>query len=198
MYFAKAPMGLRLWKEGHYPIEYRIRYALIEVYEMSKLPRKKSQFIDNLDLQIIQELQQDARQSYFSLGQKLNASEGTIRNRVNLEIKKEVITLKAVINPPKLGFSFSCVMGLEIAIDKLSEAEGRLAESPNVYFLSGCTGTFDLIAILIFRNTLEFDKFARETIARLPGIRRSQTFVNIRTVKSPWSHDVNITKLLET
>jgi Lrp/AsnC family transcriptional regulator, regulator for asnA, asnC and gidA len=160
--------------------------------------RKKPPILDDLDQKIIQELQQDARQSYLSLGQKIGASEGTIRNRVALELKKELIKLKAVLNPPKLGFNFSCVVGIEVSIDKLTEAEMTLAESPNVYFLSGCTGTFDLMAILIFRDTQEFDKFTRNTLAKLPGIKRTQTFVNMRVIKNPWISDVDITRLLES
>jgi Lrp/AsnC family transcriptional regulator for asnA, asnC and gidA len=158
--------------------------------------RKKQPILDDLDEKIIRELQRDARQSYLSLGQKVAASEGTIRYRVGLELEKGLIALKAVLNPTRLGFHFSCVMGLEVSIDKLTEAENMLAQSPNVYFLSGCTGTFDLIAILIFRNTTEFDKFTREVVARLPGIKHTQTFVNMRIIKSPWNRDVDIVDLL--
>jgi Lrp/AsnC family transcriptional regulator for asnA, asnC and gidA len=165
---------------------------------MSQYRRKKKPILDELDEKIIGKLQIDARQSYLSLGQKIGASEGTIRNRVALEIKKEIIKLKAVLNPVKLGFNFSCVMGLEIAIDKLTEAETILAESPNVYYLSGCTGAFDLIAILIFRDTTEFDKFTINKIAKLPGIRRTQTFVNMRVIKNPWVNDVDIAELLDS
>jgi Lrp/AsnC family transcriptional regulator, regulator for asnA, asnC and gidA len=164
---------------------------------MDKPVKKKPPILDNLDKEIIQELQLDARESYLSLGKKVNASEGTVRNRVAQALKKDIIRLKAVLNPPKLGFTFSCVMGLEIDIDKLGTAESALAECPNVYFLSGCTGTFDLIAMLIFRNTAEFDKFTRDKIARLPGIKRTQTFVNMRIVKNPWTQDVDISRLLD-
>lgn len=165
---------------------------------MKSYSKKKLPILDDLDIDIILELQVNARQSFLSLGKKLGASEGTIRNRVVSILKKELIKLKAVLNPIKLGLSFSCVMGLEIEIDKLTEAESTLAESPNVYFLSGCTGTFDIIAILLFRDTNEFDGFTRNMIAKLPGIRRTQTFVNMRIIKNPWLNDVDITKLLNS
>jgi DNA-binding Lrp family transcriptional regulator len=125
----------------------------------------------------------------------------TIPNKkspIRTELKKELINIKAVLNPPKLGFDFSCVLGLEIAIDNLAEAEELLAQSPNVYFLSGCTGTFDLIAIVMFRKPLDFDKFMKTRVAKLPGIGRTQTFVNMRIVKKPWIDDPNIIKLLES
>src|SRR5512137_490850 len=153
---------------------------------MKKYRKPKLSLLDEIDKSIIEELQLDARQSYLSLGKKIGASEGTIRNRVKLGLDKEIIKLKAVVNPTKIGFEFSCVVGLEIAIEKLREAAVALAKHPNVYFLVGCTGAFDLIAMLIFRNTNELDDFMKDTAARLPGIRRTQTFVNMTLIKAPW------------
>jgi Lrp/AsnC family transcriptional regulator for asnA, asnC and gidA len=163
---------------------------------MKKHRTIKLPVLDEIDKSIIQELQIDARQSYLSLGKKIGASEGTIRNRVKLALKRDVIKLRAEINPAKIGFDFSCVIGLEIAIDKLHEAESVLSEIPNVYFLAASTGAFDLIAILIFSSTAEFDSFMRGKIAKLPGIKSTQTFVNMSLVKTPWNDNVPIKKLL--
>lgn len=164
---------------------------------MRKYRKTKLPVLDEIDKGIINQLQSDARQSYLSLGEKIGASEGTIRNRVKNLLKAETIKFKAVVNPEKIGFNFSCVVGLEVAIEKLDEAGARLAENPHVYFLVRCTGTFDLLAILVFHDTSEFDKFMRANIARLPGIKRTQTFVNMSLIKSPWVDNVDIKKLLE-
>jgi Lrp/AsnC family transcriptional regulator, regulator for asnA, asnC and gidA len=165
---------------------------------MARYQKKKPSIIDDLDQKVIQELQVDGRQSFLSLGKKLDASEGTIRNRVSAQINKEVISIQAVLDPTKLGFNFSCIVGFEVAIDHLTEAESRLAASPNVFFLVTCTGSYDLIAFLIFRDAAELDKFMREKVARLPGIKRTQTFVNMNISRSPWSNQIDITKLLES
>jgi Lrp/AsnC family transcriptional regulator for asnA, asnC and gidA len=165
---------------------------------MTNPSKRKPPVLDDLDQKIIRELQSDGRQSYLKLGKKVGASEGTIRNRIRAGQKQGLINIKAVLDPPKLGFDFSCVLGLEIALDDLAEAEEFLAKSPNVYYLSDCAGTFDLIAIVIFRNTLDFDKFMKTKIARLPGIRRTQTFVNMRIIKKPWINDPDVITLLES
>jgi len=163
---------------------------------MRKNKTAKLLVLDDIDKSIIQELQIDSRQSYLSLGKKIGASEGTIRNRVKLALKSDVFKLRAEVNPAKIGFDFSCVIGMEIAIDKLHEAESALFEIPNVYFLATSTGAFDLIAILIFRSTYEFDSFMRGKIAKLPGIKRTQTFVNMSLIKTPWNDNVPIKKLM--
>lgn len=165
---------------------------------MKRYRKAKSLFLDEIDRGIIVELQADAGQSYLGIGKKIGASEGTIRNRVNSHLGNGLFKLKAVLNPVKLGLDFSCILGLEIAIEKLNEAEALLAESPHVYFLASCTGTYDLIAVLLFQNTNDFDIFMRESIAKLPGIKRSQTFVNMRLTKTPWTNDLEVNKLLKS
>lgn len=162
-----------------------------------RINKKKSLALDNLDRKIIKELQIDARQGYLDLGKKLHASEGTIRYRLRLLLKREIIKLTAALNPSILGFDFSCVMGLEIDIARLPDAALILGKDPHVNFLSRCTGSFDIISILIFHNTREFDQFMDETISRLPGLKRTQTFVNMRVFKSSWISDWNIDQLLE-
>jgi DNA-binding Lrp family transcriptional regulator len=159
--------------------------------------KKKSLSLDDLDRKIIKELGVDARQSYLDLGKKLHASEGTIRYRLRLILKRGIIKLKAVLDPSILGFDFSCVMGIEIDIAKLSEAASILEKNPHVNFLSRCTGSFDIFSILIFRNTRDFDQFMDETISKLPGLKRTQTFVNMRVFKASWMSDMNIDQLLE-
>lgn len=163
---------------------------------MKKYRKAKTHLLDEIDKSIIHELQADARQSYLSLGKKIGASEGTVRNRVKAELKSGVMKLKAVVNPEKIGLDFSCILGLEIAIEKLNEAEALLAKSPSVYFLASCTGTYDLLAILLFRNTHDFDNFMRENIAKLPGIKRSQTFVTMRMSKTPWNDGIELSNVL--
>ncbi len=162
-----------------------------------RVGKKKLLSLDDLDRKIIKELSIDARQSYLDLGKKLHASEGTIRYRLRLILKRGIIKLKAVLDPFILGFDFSCVMGIEIDIAKLPEAASILEKSPHVNFLSRCTGSFDIISILIFRNTRDFDKFMDETISKLPGLKRTQTFVNMRVFKASWIADINIDQLLE-
>ncbi|MDD1778690.1 MAG: Lrp/AsnC family transcriptional regulator, partial [Candidatus Helarchaeota archaeon] len=124
-------------------------------------------------------------------------SEGTIRNRVKSAINSGVIQIKAVLNPLKIGFEFICIMGLSISTDKLQNAAEELSKHPNVYFLSLCTGPFDLIAILIFRNSSEFNTFIMDQISKLPGIKSTQTFVNMNLVKTPWNNNIDIMKLLD-
>ncbi|MBN1368114.1 MAG: Lrp/AsnC family transcriptional regulator [Dehalococcoidales bacterium] len=163
---------------------------------MKKYLKTKVHTLDDIDKNIIMNLQNNARQNYNALGKIVGASEGTIRNRVKFAVNREVIQIKAVLNPTKIGFEFTCMLGIAVDIEKLLEVAEKLADYPNVYFLTLCTGTFDIIAMLLFRNSSEFNTFMMEQVSKLPGIRSTQTFVNMNLMKTPWTSNIEIMKLL--
>jgi len=151
--------------------------------------------LDELGRLIIGELQADARQSYREIGRKLKVSEGTVRNRVKGLLKSGTMKISAVPNPQKLGLDFICVMGIEVKVGAAEQVEARLIQSPNVYYLCGCTGTYDILGIFVFSAPADFDKFVKDIIANIPDIVRTSTFVAMHVSRSPWEHNLDVTAL---
>ena len=154
--------------------------------------------LDELGQKIVRELQEDARQSFREIGRKMSVSEGTVRNRVRGLVKSGMIRIGAVSNPERLGMNFMCVMCLEVRVGCAETVEERLVKSPNVYYLCGCTGTYDIIGIFIFHTPKEFDEFVKNVIADIPEITRTTTFVVMHVSRSPWEHDLDVTALSKT
>jgi Lrp/AsnC family transcriptional regulator for asnA, asnC and gidA len=151
--------------------------------------------LDELGQKIIRELQEDARQSFREIGRKLEVSEGTVRNRVKGLVKNNTMKISAIPNPEQLGCNFMCVMCIEAKVGTAELVEQRLIESPNVYFLCGCTGTYDIIGIFVFHTPKEFDEFVKNVIANIPEIIRTSTFVAMHISRSPWEHNLDVTEL---
>jgi Lrp/AsnC family transcriptional regulator, regulator for asnA, asnC and gidA len=151
--------------------------------------------LDELSLEIIGELQEDARQSFREIGRKLKVSEGTVRNRVRSLTGSRTMRVTAVANPEQLGLNFMCVMCIEVKVGTVERVEERLITSPNVYFLCGCTGTYDIIGIFTFHAPREFDDFVKNVIAGIPEITRTSTFVAMHVSRSPWEHDLDVEAL---
>jgi Lrp/AsnC family transcriptional regulator for asnA, asnC and gidA len=154
--------------------------------------------LDALGQKIIAELQEDARQSFREIGRKLKVSEGTVRNRVKALIKNDTIKISAMPNPQRLGLNFMCVMCIEVKVGTAEKVEQRLIQSPNVYYLCGCTGTYDVIGIFVFPSPAEFDKFVKDVIAGIPEIVRTTTFVAMHISRSPWEHNLDVTALVKS
>ena len=151
--------------------------------------------LDELSMKIIGELQEDARQSFREIGRKLKVSEGTVRNRVKGLVNNDTIKVSVIPNPERLGLNFMCVMCIEVKVGTAVEVEQLLIKSPNVYYLCGCTGTYDIIGIFIFHAPSEFDLFVKNVIANIPDIVRTTTFVVMHVSRSPWEHNLDVTAL---
>lgn len=153
--------------------------------------------LDELGQKIIGELQEDARQSFREIGRKLKVSEGTVRNRVKGLIKSNMMKISAVANPQQLGLNFMCIMCIEVKVGAAEKVEALLVKSPNVYYLCGCTGTYDIIGVFVFRTPAEFDIFVKNTIAVVPDIVRTTTFVVMHVSRSPWEHNLDVGALMK-
>ena len=151
--------------------------------------------LDELGQKIIKELQEDARQSFREIGRNLKVSEGTVRNRVKSLLKTNAMKISAIPNPEKLGLNFICIMGIEVKVGCAERVEALLIQSPNVYFLCGCTGSIDIMGIFMFVSPSEFDAFVKDVIANVPEIVRTTTFVVMHASRSPWEHNLDVISL---
>jgi DNA-binding Lrp family transcriptional regulator len=153
--------------------------------------------LDDLGQKIIGELQEDARQSFREIGRKLKVSEGTVRNRVKGLVKSNTMKISAIPNPQQLGLNFMCIMCIEVKVGSAEKVEQRLIQSPNVYYLCGCTGTYDIIGVFIFHTPADFDEFVKDVIANVPDIVRTTTFVVMHVSRSPWEHNLDVAALMK-
>ncbi|MCL0082524.1 Lrp/AsnC family transcriptional regulator [Dehalococcoidia bacterium] len=152
--------------------------------------------LDKLNQRLIQELQNDGRTSNRVLARKLGVSEGTIRKRISDLRSRNVIKIVAQPDPYRLGCRFICIMGLEVKLADLHAVGEELAQCPNVYYLAHVTGAVDLMAILLFRDSEGLADFIRDKISKIPSILKTQTFVNMDIVKSPWVEALDVMSLL--
>jgi len=154
--------------------------------------------MDTFDLKILQELQKDGRQSFRNIARKLGVAESTIRKRVRSLRNKGVIRISAVPNPYKLGYNFISIVGMQIKMSDLHTAGEILAKEPNIYYLSFVTGQYDLLAIVISRTPQELSNFIQEHISPIPGVIRTETFVNMEILKGPWTTPMDVIELLNS
>ena len=153
--------------------------------------------MDQTNIKLVEELQEDGRQSNRMLAKKLGISEGTVRKRIRDLRSSDLVRITAVPNLQELGFDFVCVMGLQIRLAQIEQISEQLARSPNVYYLSNVTGRYDLIAILLFHKARELDDFVAKTISAMPAVLGTETFVCMNIIKSPWQQALNVADLLK-
>jgi len=138
--------------------------------------------LDKIDLDILRELVEDGTRSKASLAKQLKISEATIRKRIDRLSKEGVMKIIALTNPLKMGLTVVSIM-FQINPGLVSEAARKLAQYPNIHYLSALTGQFDLFVWAVFLNQEEVYNFVSNEVPKLPGIVHSETQFHLNLVK---------------
>jgi len=135
--------------------------------------------IDNLDGQIINALQKDARLAFTDLAQKLKVSHGTIHQRVQRLMDLKIIKgTKIVIDYQKLGMDVTTLLGIHLktAKDQAKVVE-KLKAMPEVIEIYYTTGTYALIIKIINKNIKDFHMFLSEKLQGISEIQSTESFL---------------------
>ncbi len=140
--------------------------------------------LDELDDKLISLLQANGRSSNIELAKQVGVSEGTIRRRFRNLIKDEVIRVVAIPDPEKLGKGTTAVIALQVEPSEVDPVAQKLAEIPEVQYVSVTTGAFDVFLWVALGSPEELSNFLRVQVGGINGVRRTETFVNLSTRKN--------------
>ncbi|WP_028295343.1 Lrp/AsnC ligand binding domain-containing protein [Olivibacter sitiensis] len=144
---------------------------------------KKSQFLelDNLDIQILSILMEDASVPYTEIAKRLVVSGGTIHVRMKKMEELGVIRgSKLLIYPQSIGFDICAFLG--IYLEKGSQyktAVEQLKLVKEVVELHYCTGQYSMFAKIICRDTNHLRHVLNEEIQAIKGIARTETIISL-------------------
>lgn len=141
--------------------------------------------LDELDDKLISLLQANGRASNIELAKQVGVSEGTIRRRFRNLIKDEVIRVVAIPDPAKLGRGTTAVIALQVEPSEVDPVAQKLAEIPEVQYVSVTTGAFDIFLWVALGSPEELSSFLRLQVGGISGVRRTETFVNLSIRKNP-------------
>ena len=133
--------------------------------------------IDKTDSKILIALNQNGRYSYAKLAKQLGVKATTVSKRVDEMKKNDILAIRAVPNPVKLGYKAMAAIALDVEIPKLSQVTDKLIENPNISYLSTTFGKFDVILFAEYRDYETLYKLVREEIPSIAGIQTIETFI---------------------
>ena len=143
--------------------------------------------IDDLDLKIIVELQNDARQSFKDIAERLGVAEGTVYNRVN-KLKDLDVIKRFVpdIDHSKLGYDLTALIGIVVEGGHLPENEEEIAKDPSVLAVYDVTGEYDIMIVAKFKDRAGLNDFIKRIVA-MKYVQRTYTMVALNVVKEALS-----------
>src|SRR5690242_14344838 len=125
--------------------------------------------LDEISKRIIEQLQEDGRRPYASIGKAVGLSEAAVRQRVQRLLDAGVMQIVAVTNPLQLGFARQAMIGIhaEGDIDPIAET---LAEMPEVDYVIVTAGSFDLVAEVVCESDDHLLELLFKRIRSIPGV----------------------------
>ncbi len=139
--------------------------------------------IDDTDRSIIRCLEADARMSLRSIASEIGVSLGTVSNRLKkMESSGVIKGYKIQIDPEKVGWGLTVVVGLRIEKGRLLELQRTIAEDPRVLGVYDVTGEFDSMIVARARDRVDLDDLSK-TVLSMNGITRTVTHFVLNTVK---------------
>lgn len=146
-----------------------------------------SRTLDEADRRILRALQQDARLTTAQLAEKAGLSATPCWNRLKrLESSGYIEGYVALLNQEKLGFPDTVI--IEVTLDRhdeeILERFGRLlTDLPEVIEAYLTTGEYDYLVKVAVEGTSGYERFLREKLYRIPGIRHSRSSFALRCLK---------------
>tara|TARA_B100001248_G_scaffold253058_1_gene229893 strand:- start:440 stop:886 length:447 start_codon:yes stop_codon:yes gene_type:complete len=139
--------------------------------------------LDRTDRDIIRSLERDARKSLRSVAEEIGVSLGTVSNRLKrLEDTGVVKGYRVEIDPDKVGWGLTVVVGLRIEKGRLLELQRLIAEDSRVLGVYDVTGEFDSMILARAKDRSDLDDLSK-TVLSMDGIMRSVTHFVLNTVK---------------
>ena len=142
--------------------------------------------LDDLSKAIIEQLQQDGRRAYATIGKAIGLSEAAVRQRVQKLIENGVMQIVAVTDPLTLGFRRQAMIGVRCEGDTRKVAQ-ELAEMTEVDYVVLTAGSFDLIVEVVCVDDDHLLDVINQRIRSIPEVRSTESFVYLRLCKQTYS-----------
>lgn len=146
---------------------------------------KTTDKIDEIDLQIIEKLVSNGRQSFRKIAKELKISTDTVSRRFRNLKQNGTIKATIQINPVKLGYYAQAYFSLEfVSQQNISDIVETLAKLPDIEKIIKTSGSFDVCIFALIRNIEQFITIQDE-IAAISGIRKIHTVMQRITYPLP-------------
>ena len=134
--------------------------------------------LDEIDMQILNILQKNARMPLKQAAAEVNLSSPAVSSRIQrLEQEGYILGYQAQVNPIALGLYTKAFISLEVAPVQKKEFYPYIKKCKNVVECNCVTGDYSMLLEVLFENTMELYRF----IGELQHFGRTKTLIVFST-----------------
>jgi len=144
--------------------------------------------LDEISKRIIEQLQEDGRRPYATIGKAVGLSEAAVRQRVQRLSDGGVIQIVAVTDPLRVGMFRQAMVAINVE-GPLEPVADALAALPEVPYVVICGGRFDILAEVVCVDDASLLELVSGRIRALPGVRNAEAllYLQLRKDSYRWS-----------
>ena len=125
--------------------------------------------LDDVSKAIIEQLQQDGRRPYATIGKAVGLSEAAVRQRVSKLLETGVMQIVAVTDPLQVGFNREAMIGIEVDGDMEAVAD-VLSLMDEISYIILTAGSFDIILEVVCEDDEALLEVINRKIRAIPGV----------------------------
>ncbi|HEV2635474.1 MAG TPA: Lrp/AsnC family transcriptional regulator [Actinocrinis sp.] len=146
----------------------------------------QQQVLDPLSRAIIEQLQQDGRRAYATIGKAVGLSEAAVRQRVQKLTDAGVMQIVAVTDPLTVGFNREAMIGIrcEGDIEPIAAALSAMAE---ITYVVATAGSFDLMVEVVAENDEQLLAIINKGIRSIPNVKSTESFSYLKLYKQTYT-----------
>jgi DNA-binding Lrp family transcriptional regulator len=142
--------------------------------------------LDATDIEILEALQEDSRQTYMAIGKRLGIAHSTVYERIKkMEEQRVIKRYTAVVDAERVGArKITALVSVYTDPKRTERVAAKLAESPEVLELYACLSEELLISAKVSAADQEsLHAFVANSVAPLPGVLRIRTSIVTKKFK---------------
>ncbi|WP_116051284.1 Lrp/AsnC family transcriptional regulator [Amycolatopsis palatopharyngis] len=148
-------------------------------------PARQSEILDDTAKKIIEQLQEDGRRPYGTIGKSVGLSEAAVRQRVQRLIQNGVMQIVAVTDPMQVGMFRQAMVGIKVH-GPLEPVADALAEIEEIDYVVICAGRFDLLCEVVCQDDDHLLDVLSRRIRTLDGVRDLETMSYLKLHKQSY------------
>jgi Lrp/AsnC family transcriptional regulator for asnA, asnC and gidA len=155
-----------------------------KIAEMSRAGSRATP--DDVSKAIIEQLQEDGRRAYSTIGKAVGLSEAAVRQRVQKLVDTGVVQIVAVTDPMQLGFARQAMIAISTNGDTEAIAD-QLALIDEIDYVVVTAGSCDIIVEVVVEDDAHLLRLTNARIRTIEGVTKTESFLYLKLVKQTYN-----------
>jgi Lrp/AsnC family transcriptional regulator for asnA, asnC and gidA len=145
--------------------------------------------LDDISKRIIEQLREDGRRPYATIGKAVGLSEAAVRQRVQRLSDSGVIQIVAVTDPLRVGMFRQAMVAINVE-GPLEPVADALVAMTEVSYVVMCGGRFDILAEVVCVDDASLLELISGRIRTVPGVRNAEAMLYLRLCKDSYQWSI--------